>query len=308
MRIVGMLIICVCALSGIVVSLPSKEWRGIAPLRSTRADVERLLGSPTEPHGFTYETSNERVTVLYSGGLCGKAGSEVWNVPRDTVTSITVQPKTKLLVSDLQLDRSKYKKVSDPLIADVVYYSNVEEGVNVETRAYEEVVISITYTPAAKDDYLRCPSSSPGQSNTNEGGHVVQSRKFDEYSDGLAKEETRLDEFAMVLHQEPEWKGYVIVYAGRRAYANAAEERADLIKKYLVNKRSVEAERIVTVNGGHREELTVELYVVPRGASAPAAFPTVDPKEVQIIERGNATTSSRRFSRPCRRSGSLVSH
>ncbi|MBV8857759.1 MAG: hypothetical protein JOZ02_12560, partial [Acidobacteria bacterium] len=43
----------------------------------------------------------------------------------------------------------------------------------------------------------------------------------------------------------------------------------------------ITADRIVTVDGGYREELTVELWVVPSGATPPAASPTVDPSEVK---------------------------
>jgi len=35
------------------------------------------------------------------------------------------------------------------------------------------------------------------------------------------------------------------------------------------------------VDGGYREELTVELWVVPSGANPPSASPTVDPSEVK---------------------------
>jgi hypothetical protein len=31
----------------IAIICPAKEWRGIVPLKSTRADVERLLGAAT---------------------------------------------------------------------------------------------------------------------------------------------------------------------------------------------------------------------------------------------------------------------
>ena len=37
----------------------------------------------------------------------------------------------------------------------------------------------------------------------------------------------------------------------------------------------------MTVDGGYREELTVELWVVPSGATPPPNSPTVDPSEVK---------------------------
>jgi hypothetical protein len=37
----------------------------------------------------------------------------------------------------------------------------------------------------------------------------------------------------------------------------------------------------VTVDGGYKEDLTVELWIVPSGANPPTASPTVDPSEVK---------------------------
>jgi hypothetical protein len=46
------------------------NWRGIIPLKSTRADVERLLGHSTGPLP-TYYLSDSTVTFWYSHCRCG---------------------------------------------------------------------------------------------------------------------------------------------------------------------------------------------------------------------------------------------
>jgi hypothetical protein len=48
------------------VRLMAKEWREIVPLKSTKFDVERLLGKPN--HLGRYDIENERVSILYSQG------------------------------------------------------------------------------------------------------------------------------------------------------------------------------------------------------------------------------------------------
>jgi hypothetical protein len=280
--------------------LSANEWRGIVPLRSTRADVERVLGSPTTPRGSGYETENERVTVSYSNGPCERGVPEAWNVQRDTVISLTVYPKATLIITSLQLDRTKYRRARDPHVGTIVYYINEEDGIRIEASALEgeiEEVRSITYMPPARDSHLRCPGSSvPSDEN------VPPPRKFDEYSNiPFSDERARLDNFAFYVQQEQETIGYIIAYAGRRARAGEARARAERAKNYLVNKRGINAERIVTIDGGHREELMVELYLVPRGMAGPSATPTVDPSEVQIIRGGNARNSNRRSSRRPRR-------
>jgi hypothetical protein len=125
-----------------------------------------------------------------------------------------------------------------------------------------------------------------------------RARKFDEYGNiAFNDEKARLDNFAIELQGNPDAMGYIIAYGGRRARVNEAQARANRAKDYLVNTRQIDSGRIVTVDGGHREDLTVELWIVPRGADAPAASPTVDASEVQIIG-GRAT---RRRSRRGRR-------
>jgi hypothetical protein len=138
----------------------AEGWRGIVPLHSTRADVERSLGSPTKSHGVaaTYDTKDERILVFYAAGPCKKGVSEEWNVPRDTVISITVHPNAKLPVASLKLDMTKYRKERDPHADLIIYYVNADEGIRVEARALPdgEDLDSITLGPAAKDRDLRC--------------------------------------------------------------------------------------------------------------------------------------------------------
>ncbi|MDQ3805423.1 MAG: PKD domain-containing protein [Acidobacteriota bacterium] len=110
----------------------------------------------------------------------------------------------------------------------------------------------------------------------------AQPRKIDEYGNiRFNDEKARLDNFAIELQNDPTAQGYIIAYGGRRGRAGEAQRRADRAKDYLVNTRGISADRIVTVDGGFREDLTVELWIVPQGATAPTASPTVDPSEVQ---------------------------
>jgi hypothetical protein len=111
--------------------------------------------------------------------------------------------------------------------------------------------------------------------------------KFDEYGNvNFNDEKARLDNFAIQLQNNPSAQGYIIAYGGRRQRAGEAQARADRAKNYLVNTRGIDAGRIVTVDGGNRENLTVELWVVPTGAQPPAATP--DPNVQPQIIRGRA--------------------
>jgi hypothetical protein len=116
---------------------------------------------------------------------------------------------------------------------------------------------------------------------------LPRARKFDEYGNiAFNDEKARLDNFAIQLQNEPGAQGYIIAYGGRKGRAGEASARANRAKDYLVNTRGLEAGRIVTVDGGYREDLTVELWIVPTGATPPTATPTVQASEVQIITGG----------------------
>ena len=120
-------------------------------------------------------------------------------------------------------------------------------------------------------------------------------RLFDQYGNiAFNDEKARLDNFAIQLQNEPGSQGYIIAYAGRRARANEAQARADRAKDYLVNTRGVDPGRIVTVDGGYREDLTVELWIVPTGATPPSASPTLQQSDVTIITGGTGRTGGRR--------------
>lgn len=287
MNLTNAIVTWMCAALAAINITPAEGWRGLTPLRSTRADVERLLGSPRELRGAaaTYETESEKFLVFYSLGPC--ANGNEWNIPRGTVISFTVSPRAKLLIADLRLDEAKYRRVPSAHAQGVVHYYSKEGGVRVETSVLPgegEDITSITYEPSAEDGRLRCAvASAPSRASVAAPAPF----KLDEYSNILLRDEwARLDNFAAYLQQDPKRLGYIIAYAGRRARAGEARARAERAKDYLVRQRGVEQGHLRVIEGGHREESTVELYVTLRGAPEPVATPTVDPGDSQVIEAG----------------------
>jgi hypothetical protein len=121
-------------------------------------------------------------------------------------------------------------------------------------------------------------------------------RKFDEYGNiRWGDEKGRLDNFAVELQNEPTAQGYILCYGGKVGREGEARLRCHRAVAYVVSRqRGIEASRIVTVDGGYREDLTVELWVVPSGWTPPAASPTVDPREVRFI-KGKPKRRARRL-------------
>lgn len=109
-----------------------------------------------------------------------------------------------------------------------------------------------------------------------------EARKLDEYGKiALKDENARLDNYVIELNTDPTSQGYIIAYGGRASRAGDAKKMADRAKSYLVKTRGLEAQRIMAVDGGFREEPLIELWIVPGGAQPPQATPTVDPSEAK---------------------------
>lgn len=104
----------------------------------------------------------------------------------------------------------------------------------------------------------------------------AEARKLDEYGKLLPKDENeRLDKFTMELQMDPTAQAYIIAYGGRVSRAGDAQKLADKAKGYLVTKRGVDRDRIVTMDGGYREQPAIELWLVPSRASLPKPTPTI---------------------------------
>jgi hypothetical protein len=103
--------------------------------------------------------------------------------------------------------------------------------------------------------------------------------KFDDYGDiRFNDEKARLDNYAIQLQNQPGAQGYIIGYGtcsgdGLCSHTSCivAQKRIERAKDYLVNTRGIDAGRIMTVDGGCRADVAVELWVVPTGATAPSA-------------------------------------
>ncbi len=112
----------------------------------------------------------------------------------------------------------------------------------------------------------------------------VESRKLMEFASvGWEDEMARLDYLDSTLRDEPDSIAYIIVYGGRRGDRQGENQaRVACIKDYMLERRGVSTERVEVIDGGYREKATIELWLVPRGESAPTATPTVSSEDVRF--------------------------
>ena len=140
--------------------MPVNSWLGLVPLRSTNLDVERELGKAKWSHGstFVYETACERVSVVYSKGVCEVSEVYRYNVPANVVIRFEVAPKRKITVSDLKLNQS-YVRQQESHPANWVQYRSREDGIRVNALSGNnvETITVFTYEPRVIDKDRECP-------------------------------------------------------------------------------------------------------------------------------------------------------
>jgi hypothetical protein len=112
----------------------------------------------------------------------------------------------------------------------------------------------------------------------------------------FAHETALLDNLAIELQSDPTMHGYLECYGGRVGRRGEARARCERAKRYLTGRRGIAPDRIVLVDGGFREELTVGLWLLPPGTNFTPS-PTVDPKDVRFTKATERTKSKKRAPR-----------
>lgn len=262
----------------------AKDWRGLIPLHSTRDDVTRLLGPSPDSNNIRarYSLEKEDVYIVFASDELHSRCTG--GVPKDSVLLIQITPKPKLRLSDLRIDKSKYRSFDPSSPTGIGYVGLIDDVDGVVIQTFKGYVTEICYIANVEDRKL-C-----GSYYEHPEGFVsivvdFFSRKFDEYQKlSFEDEKARLDNFAILLQNEPGSIGYVIVYAGRHAHINEAKAVGERTKHYLVKTRKINKKRVIAIDGGHREQLTTELYLQGRDLPPPPVSPTVKPSEVQIVK------------------------
>jgi hypothetical protein len=137
----------------------AKSWRGIVPMKSTRADVRQLLGDGTDARnpGGKYTLADEDVVVLYSSK--DEYFDCVKQLPPDLVLQVRVtsklsprvDPNTKMLRSvsptqDHPLRSRGFIDDENGSVVSVGEQDAVEQVVYVPLKLIEPLVQSITVT------------------------------------------------------------------------------------------------------------------------------------------------------------------
>jgi hypothetical protein len=166
MKTLAISVLVLIVLVSSVASTSAKEWNGIVPLKSTRTDVERLLGRGSDN---VYHYGKLIVRIEYAQFPCGHKSPPGWpqpppgwNVPRDTVVAIDItMGKHTVPLKSVPYDLSKFQKVrGDSDRPQHFYYTDDAHGFAIsvfEYDAHNHVVTNFLYLPTANDEKLfRC--------------------------------------------------------------------------------------------------------------------------------------------------------
>ncbi len=111
---------------------------------------------------------------------------------------------------------------------------------------------------------------------------VIVAQEFDECNScSYDDQKARLDNLAVELQNDPSTRAYILAYGGRMSPLGQVQKLMSRARDYLITQRGIDASRLVVVNGGFREEDSVELWIVPSGAADPRATPTVQAGDIK---------------------------
>lgn len=129
-----------------------------------------------------------------------------------------------------------------------------------------------------------------------------EATKFDEMGQlNCESAKARLDNFAIQLQSDPTVTGYIIFYGGKSYHhliynkktkqymgvqllprRGEAKARIDQWTAYLTDSRGIDRQRLEVIDGGYREEPTIEYWIAPSGAKPPTPTPTLTEKEIKF--------------------------
>lgn len=114
---------------------------------------------------------------------------------------------------------------------------------------------------------------------------LKKTSKIAEYGKVTPAEEKKfLDQYATELEADPSAQGYVIAYGTVKGSKMEAFMAADKATQYLVKQRKIESGRLLPMDGGFREQIGVELWLIPSGADLPQPTPTIDPAKMKTTK------------------------
>jgi hypothetical protein len=111
-------------------------------------------------------------------------------------------------------------------------------------------------------------------------------RPIIDFDDGggrtFEEDKPRIDRFAKAIKENSSAEAYIIAYGGLVSYKNEARIRLSCIRDYLKRSHGISRSRLKLIDGGHRPEVSVGLFLVKGEDPKPTAYPIVNREAVQM--------------------------
>jgi len=151
-------LLCLFILFITIQHVAAEEWRGIVPLRSTRADVARVFGECANAERFCeFLIPNEEITITLSSNQDCPEG-----VPADTVLMIERQLQNGTTLTALGLNKRHFKTFNPWYSGNNDYRAYFDEKSGLLLKSFQGHIFQINYIPPKGErricaDYYRKP-------------------------------------------------------------------------------------------------------------------------------------------------------
>ena len=157
-----MVLACALVLAAVSSTANAKDWRGLIPFHSTRADVEKLLGPvpPPPSDGRRAYTLNQNRSIYFvdEGDVYIIYKRDNWYpedcwkpIPTDTVVFIQVTFKKPVPLKDFGINVEQSKQFDPSSPSNIGYSAYIDESSGLMVRTFKGNVEEAYYFASASD-------------------------------------------------------------------------------------------------------------------------------------------------------------
>lgn len=264
MKLLGVFVFCVILVSVYDLSCQTREsWQGITPLKSTRAELETVVGSPVAEDPLRYKTKEgDLISVVVSNAQCDSNG---WQVPKNVILEYSVTLRKARSIGEVATIL-----VEPPIInhSGQTVMTNYELGIQVSGDSPSQLDV-FRYFPNEKDASSRCEGFPPFDPY-RELYYPSDRFPFDGSDNNVARV---LSGYGSSL-RSPENQLLVHVYQRNGRKLSEVTDFFEALKKELLGLNVLQG-KINLVVAGFRKESEIELFIIQNtGLQAPKPLPS----------------------------------
>jgi hypothetical protein len=258
-----------CIIFIFVQTVTGQEWKNIIPLKTTKAEIEKILGLPIEKvkygeYGFTYTSAEGKINVFYASERC-KGEIRGWNVETDTVLTFTLFPKDSRMINYREIRERTQDFIL--ILSDTLANSFIDPEKGTDYVFSDGELVSITIAPKSSDNHLRCK----GFPTYNLAGASYIPSDYSYRKTDLRTAKDNID--PLILTMPKGAKVYIVAYSGSNLSGKKYDNYLQQIKRYIRSRKEVDHSRVVVIDGGKRKQFGVELYFISKDYPPPMPQP-----------------------------------